>query len=89
MLGNFESAFALFLALHSFPVDRLKNTRALVNKNSLKNFDELSKLFSMERNNQRYKTRLQHTVPAIPIVSAFTKELFMIDEGNTSGIISS
>jgi len=75
----------LFSAVQSSSVDRLKHTKALIAKSSLKHFDDLSKLFSMDRNYQRYRKRLQQVHLAIPYLASVTKELFMIEEGNISG----
>lgn len=76
-----------FSALHASAVDRLKNSKALLAKAAVKQLDDLTKLFSMERNYQRYRKRLQQTSPAIPYLASFTKELFMVEEGNPSGAL--
>jgi hypothetical protein len=77
----------VYSALQSSSVDRLKQTKAVIPRSSLKNLEDLSKLFSMEKNYHRYRRRLQQTNPAIPYLAGFTKELFMLEEGNPSGAL--
>ena len=73
-----------FSALNSSNLDRLKSLWSGLPKATLKVWEGLQKIFSMEKNYQAYRKKLASISPAIPYLGMISKDLFMLEEGSPS-----
>jgi len=82
-LNNFHSLSAVFGALRSTPIWKLKKAWNLVPKKHLDFYQDLVTLFDTKRNMQNLrKAHHEATVPKVPYTGIFLTELVGIEEGN-------
>jgi len=81
--GNFNVAMAIFTALNSEAVSRLKDTFLDLPKKAQKKLSALHELFSWERSYFNYREKIRQTsAPVVPCLGILTKDLFAIEESN-------
>jgi len=80
-IRNFQSAWAFCLAFHSSAISRLQAWEHLP-KHSMKQWRELKRIFSLEKNYANYRQELSLNLgqPLIPLLSIITKDLQAIEE---------
>lgn len=83
-IRNYESALAFCLSFYSSNISRLEAWENLPKK-SLKQWEDLKRLFSLERNYGNYRNELLSNLhhPFIPLLSILTKDLQALEENLT------
>ena len=80
-LDNFHGSYAVFTALSSAAVSRLKQTRALLSPKRQQTLDDLRALFKTDRSSETLRRAMNAAVsPCIPHLGIFLSDLCVIDE---------
>eukprot|EP01084_Bolivina_argentea_P295901 509556_1 len=81
---NYNSLCAVFSALNSAPIHRLKLAWARVPERTRRAFQEWSVIFCRDRNHRNLRQLLRKAGgnPCIPHIGVFLQDLVFIDEGN-------
>ena len=83
ILRNFNSLYAIYGALYSSPVIRLKKAWHYVPTKHLARFEEFKVIFSTKRNMSNLRKLHRETYPPmIPYTGIFLQDLLSIEEGN-------
>jgi hypothetical protein len=86
-IRSFNASYAIVVALAGSAVIRLKQSWMLVSKHALKRWQKQQHLFDLTRNFKHYRETLTSSpLPLVPILSLFVRDLFAIDEGNSTFI---
>jgi len=86
-INNFNSLCAIFSALNSAPIHRLKEAWAKLSKVETDSFEQFKNIFSRDFNHRNLRQIFQRcTPPTIPHIGLFLQDLVFIDDGNTSTI---
>lgn len=82
VLRNYQSLLAVTAGLSGTPINRLKNTWAMVKPESVTVFEDCSGL--MEKNFSRLRSELESSMrPVIPYLGAFQRDLVYLEESPT------
>ncbi|KAI9594167.1 ras guanine nucleotide exchange factor domain-containing protein, partial [Syncephalis fuscata] len=82
-LKNYNSVFAIFSALNSSNVQRLKRTWKSISNRAMTSFYALSRACDCTRNFAAYRARLkQELPPCLPFMGVYLTDLTFIEDGN-------
>jgi son of sevenless-like protein len=82
-LQNYNSVFAIFSALNSSSIQRLKHTWKLVSNRTMMTFATLQRACDYTRNFAAYRARLKQAMPpCLPFMGVYLTDLTFIEDGN-------
>ncbi|PRP79939.1 ras-specific guanine nucleotide-releasing factor 1 [Planoprotostelium fungivorum] len=80
-LQNYNSAYAIVVALNHYTISRLEKTWERVSRKSMSTFDNLSRLFEMSSNYKSYRMQLTCSdPPLIPYIGLWPKDITSVEE---------
>jgi len=82
-INNYNAMMEIISGLNSIPVNRLRQTWAVVTKKLLQSFQDMAQLMAPEKSFSRFRKHL-HTrdPPCIPYFGVYLTDLTFIEEGN-------